>query len=99
LSSAAQGTFGGGLTDGFALKLNSGGGIVYGTYIGGLGSNFLPERGSGIGVDLDGNAYVSGTTQCINFPSVSPISGARNGGPRRLSEGHDQRFDLQLVGG
>jgi len=87
LASAAQGTFGGGLTDGFALKLNSGGGIVYGTYIGGLGSNFLPERGSGIGVDLDGNAYVSGTTQCINFPSVSPISGARNGGPVALAKG------------
>ena len=86
-SGAAQTTYGGGLTDGFALKLNSSGGLVYATYIGGLGSNLIPERGSGIGVDLEGNAYVSGTTQCIGFPTVNPISGARNGGPAVLMEG------------
>jgi photosystem II stability/assembly factor-like uncharacterized protein len=84
---AAQTTYGGGLTDGFAVKLNSSGGLVYGTYIGGLGSNFLPERGSGIGVDLEGNAYVSGTTQCIGFPVVSPISGTRNGASAVLMKG------------
>jgi hypothetical protein len=77
---AAQTKFGGGLTDGFAVKLNSSGSLQYGTYIGGLGSNFIPERGSGIGVDTEGNAYVSGTTQCIGFPTVNPVSGARNGG-------------------
>jgi len=93
---AAQGTYGGGLTDAFAVKLNSAGGLVYGTYIGGLGSNVLPERGSGIGVDLQGTAYVSGTTQCIgvpgqpgSFPTVNPISGARNGGPSVLRETTD----------
>src|ERR1022692_494999 len=69
------------------LQLNSSGGLVYATYIGGLGSNLIPERGSGIGVDLEGNAYVSGTTQCIGFPTVNPISGARNGGPAVLMEG------------
>lgn len=88
LMSAAQGTYGGGSYDGFALKLNSSGGLVYGTYIGGLGSNSnIPERGSGIGVDSEGNAYVSGTTQCIGFPTVNPISGARNGGQAVLMEG------------
>jgi hypothetical protein len=85
--SAAQSTYGGGLTDGFAVKLNSSGLLQYGTYIGGLGSNLLPERGSGIGVDLEGNAYVSGTTQCIGFPTMSPISGARNGMSAVLMEG------------
>jgi len=85
--SAAQPKFGGGLTDGFAIKLNLGGGLVYGTYIGGLGSNLLPERGSGIGVDLEGNAYVAGTTQCIGFPTASPISGARNGAASVLMKG------------
>jgi hypothetical protein len=84
---AAQTTYGGGLTDGFAIKLSSSGVLVYGTYIGGLGSNFLPERGSGIGVDLEGNAYVSGTTQCIGFPSINTISDARNGGPSVLMKG------------
>jgi len=87
LLSAAQATFGGGLTDGFALKLNPVGGLIYGTYIGGLGSNILPERGSGVGVDPAGNAYVSGTTQCIGFPVENAIAGARNGGPTVLMEG------------
>jgi hypothetical protein len=86
-SPAAQSKYGGGLTDGFALKLNSSGSLVYGTYIGGLGSNLLPERGSGIGVDTEGNAYVSGTTQCIGFPTASPISGVRNGSAAVLMEG------------
>ena len=86
-SGAPQPTYGGGLTDGFALKLNSSGGLVYGTYIGGLGSNYLPERGSGIGVDAAGDAYVSGTTQCIGFPTVNSISGARNGAPAVLMAG------------
>jgi len=85
--SAAQAKFGGGLTDGFAVKLSSSGALQYGTYIGGLGSNLLPERGSGIGVDAEGNAYVSGTTQCIGFPTVSPISGARNGAATVLMKG------------
>jgi len=85
---AAQGTYGGGSYDGFAVKLNSIGGLVYGTYIGGLGSNSnIPERGSGIGVDAAGNAYVSGTTQCIGFRTVNAISGARNGEPAVLLEG------------
>lgn len=84
---AAQGTYGGGLTDGFAVKLNSGGGLVWGTYIGGIGSGYLPERGSGIGVDVDGNTYVSGTTQCIGFPTPNAISGARNGGTEVLMKG------------
>ena len=86
-SGAGQTTFGGGVTDGFAIKLNSAGGLVYGTYIGGLGSNILPERGSGIGVDAEGNAYVSGTTECIAFPSVNTVAGARNGGPSVLMKG------------
>ncbi len=86
---AAQTTYGGGISDGFAIKLGTSGSLppVYGTYIGGLGSNILPERGSGIGVDVDGYAYVSGTTQCINFPTVNAIGNARNGGPAGLMKG------------
>jgi len=83
---AAQTHYGGGLTDGFALKLNSAGNLppVYATYIGGVGSNVLPERGSGIAVDVNGNAYVTGTTQCIDFPSANPIAGAQTSGPAVL---------------
>ena len=88
IRSAAQATYGGGLTDGFALKLDSGGNLVYGTYIGGLGTNLLPERGSGIGVDFQGNVYVTGTTQCITgFPNIDPLSAARNGSAAVLMKG------------
>ena len=83
----AQGHYGGGLTDAFAVKLNGNGALVYGTYIGGLGSSFLPERGSGIGVDVDGNTYISGTTQCIGFPLASQAPGARNGTAAVLMKG------------
>ena len=84
---APQSVYGGGLTDGFVVKLNNSGVLVYGTYLGGLGSSYIPERGSGIGVDAAGNAYVSGTTQCIGFPTASPISGARNGASTVLAAG------------
>jgi len=87
-SGAPQTTYGGGLTDGFALKLNSSGTLLYGTYIGGLGSNLnIPERGSGIAVDAAGNAYVSGTTQCIGFPTGNPIPGIGSSGPVALMHG------------
>ena len=83
---AAQTTYGGGLTDAFAVKLGPTGALppIYGTYIGGIGTNQLPERGSGIGVDASGYAYVSGTTQCIGFPVTNPIAGALNGSPAVL---------------
>jgi hypothetical protein len=87
ISSGAQSKYGGGLTDGFAIKLGPSGSLVYGTYIGGLGSNLLPERGSGIGVDQQNNAYISGTTECIGFPTLNSISGTRNGGPTALMRG------------
>jgi len=83
---AAQTTFGGGTSDAFALKLNAAGSStpVYATYIGGLGSSAFPERGSGIGVDTNGNAYVAGTTQCIKFPAKNSVPGALIGGPATL---------------
>jgi hypothetical protein len=74
------------LTDAFAVKLGPTGALppIYATYIGGIGTNILPERGSGIGVDAAGYAYVSGTTQCIGFPVTSPITDALNGSPSVL---------------
>ena len=88
-SGAAQTAYGGGLTDAFAVKLGPIGALppVYATYIGGIGSNILPERGSGIGVDGLGYAYVAGTTQCIGFPVTNAITGARNGSPAVLMKG------------
>lgn len=54
-------------------KINSGGtAIVYSSLVGGRGN----DEGQGIAVDSLGNAYLTGFTQSVNFPSVHPIKGA-----------------------
>ena len=72
-----QGTFGGG-QDAFVVKLNpSGSSIVYSTFLGGSGSG---DRANGIAVDRQGNAYVVGTSNSSNFPTLNPFQVARAGG-------------------
>jgi hypothetical protein len=64
-----QPAFGGGITygDAFVTKLNpTGTALVYSTYLGGNAS----DGGRGIAVDVDGNAYVTGTTASRNFPTT-----------------------------
>ena len=64
-----QPTIGGGY-DAFVAKLNaSGSALVYSTYLGG-GGNDGPE---GIAVDSSGNAYVTGSTDSTNFPTMNPL--------------------------
>jgi hypothetical protein len=49
----------------FVTKLNSqGSGLVYSTFLGGTDADF----GNGIAVDSAGNAYVTGTTDSVEFP-------------------------------
>ena len=56
----------GGLNDAFVTKVASwGGSLVYSTYLG--GSDF--EEASGIAVNADGNAHVSGATLSADFPT------------------------------
>jgi hypothetical protein len=55
----------GDLHDGFVLKLNPAGNVVYGTFLGGNGTL---NEGKGIAVDSAGDAYVTGTTQSSDFP-------------------------------
>ncbi|MGH7945869.1 MAG: SBBP repeat-containing protein, partial [Opitutaceae bacterium] len=65
---AFQTSFGGGAYDAFVAKLNvAGSALVYSTYLGGG----LDEGGSGIAIDAGGNAYVTGYTGSINFPTTS----------------------------
>src|SRR5207302_7778662 len=53
--------------DGFVTKLNpTGATLVYSTYLGGSGS----DEGRSIAVDASGNAYVTGNTFSINFPTT-----------------------------
>src|SRR5262249_48792875 len=55
---ALQPAHGGGWSDGFVVKLNGQGALVYATYLGGSTS----DEGYGIAVDAQGNAYVTGAT-------------------------------------
>jgi hypothetical protein len=65
---AFQPTFGGGADDAFVSEISTlGTGLVYSSYLGGLGI----DSGSGLVVDGSGNAYVVGTTLSANFPVTS----------------------------
>ncbi len=70
-SDAFQTTFGGGpprFGDAFVSKLNpTGSALVYSTYLGG---NDI-DNGTGIAVDVAGNAYVAGYSFSSNFPTIS----------------------------
>jgi Beta-propeller repeat/Cep192 domain 4/HYDIN/CFA65/VesB-like, Ig-like domain len=74
-SGAFQTTYGGG-GDAFVTELNSTGtGLVYSTYLGGSGA----DAGQGIAVDSSNNAYVTGSTQSANFPTVTPVQSLNAG--------------------
>ncbi|MCL5671475.1 MAG: SBBP repeat-containing protein, partial [Acidobacteria bacterium] len=67
-SGAFQTTYGG-AGDAFVTEVNStGAGLVYSTYLGGTGL----DEGMGIAVDSSNNAYITGSTQSPNFPTLSP---------------------------
>ena len=67
-----QTTFAGGPGTAFVLKLNpSGSALMYSTYLG--GSRGFPDLGYAIAVDAAGNAYVTGLTNSVDFPTVKPI--------------------------
>jgi streptogramin lyase len=71
---ALQPTFPG--TTAFVAKLNAAGSaLVYSTYLGGGG-----DRGNGIAVDSAGNAYVTGSTQSPDFPTVNALQPTLAGG-------------------
>jgi uncharacterized repeat protein (TIGR01451 family) len=62
--------------DAFVTKLNaSGSALVYSTYLSGscLTGALWGNEGWGIVVDSGGNAYVTGATCSVDFPTVNPI--------------------------
>ncbi|HEX6098596.1 MAG TPA: SBBP repeat-containing protein [Thermoanaerobaculia bacterium] len=65
-----------GSADAFVAKLNPAGtAFVYSTYLGGSGTDI----GRGIAVDADGNAYVTGQTFSIDFPTANAVQAAFGG--------------------
>ncbi|MEE8405254.1 MAG: SBBP repeat-containing protein [candidate division Zixibacteria bacterium] len=72
---AFQGTFQG-INDAYVAKLNSSGGLVYSTYLGGTNYDFA----LGIAIDDSGAAYVTGTTYSTDFPMLNPYQGTHLGG-------------------
>lgn len=62
--------------DAFASKLNAdGSGLVYSTLLGGNGWEF----GEGIAVDLSDSAYIIGSTNSTDFPTVNALQASYNG--------------------
>ena len=70
-----------GAGDAFVTKFSTAGNsVTYSTYLGGI--NF--DRGFGIGVDASGNAYVTGATVSVDFPTANPVQSAHaTGGTTR----------------
>ena len=65
-----------GNTDAFIAKLNAAGSsLVYSTYLGGSSS----DAGHSIAVDALGNAYVTGETRSLDFPTANPLRAANGG--------------------
>jgi uncharacterized repeat protein (TIGR01451 family) len=65
----------GGGTDAFVLKLNPASEVIYSTYLGGSNN----DQGLGIAVDRDESAYIAGSTNSPNFPTVSPVQASHRG--------------------
>jgi hypothetical protein len=58
-----------GQADAFVAKFGPTGDLVYSTYLGGEDT----DRGNGIAVDADGNAYVVGSTLSSRFPTTKGV--------------------------
>src|SRR5262245_19041514 len=85
-----QRSFAGGFADGFIAKIGAGGGLVYSTYIGGVGN----DNPLGIAVDANRAAYVAGWTTSINFPLANAFQ-TKFGG-LNVPLGTDDAFVLKL---
>ncbi len=59
--------------DAFVVKIDADGHVVYSTYLGGSDD----DSSGGIAVDADGNAYVVGTTQSLDFPTLHALQQPR----------------------
>ena len=73
---AWQTTYGGGFNDAFVAKLTAAGALKYFTFLGGSGY----DQGTGIAIDAQGDAYVTGYTDSATFPNSPPGARTTNAG-------------------
>jgi hypothetical protein len=72
-----QATHAGGSSDAFISKLNAAGsGLVYSTFLGGARDDYSHQ----IAVDSSGNAYITGSTDSPDFPTMNAFQTAYGGG-------------------
>jgi len=72
-----QASYGGGKFDSYVTVVSAeGAALAFSTYLGGRGQ----DEGLDIAVDPSGNAYVTGFTSSIDFPTVNPLQAAYGGG-------------------
>ncbi len=76
---AFQAKLNGTASDGFAMKLNSDG-IEYSTYLGGTGT----DDATGLAIDAEENAYITGSTTSTNFPRANAAQNTYGGSPRDM---------------
>ncbi len=70
-----QRSYGGGTFDGFGLRLDALGGLLYATYFGGGGN----DQAYSVALDAAGNAWVSGLSDSSNLPVSAPLQAAIGG--------------------
>ena len=66
----------GGAVDSFVSEFDTGGVLLYSSYIGGAGDDY----GLGIAVDTAGNAYLAGSTKSMDFPVTAGALQTANAG-------------------
>jgi hypothetical protein len=77
--------------DAFVTVFNLGGGtLAYSTYLGGSGS----DQGNGIAVDSSGSAYVAGSTNSSDFPSLNAIQSTCGGCASGIKSAFVTKFAL-----
>jgi beta-propeller repeat-containing protein len=99
-ANAVQAVFGGGGFDTFVTKLDpTGSSLVYSTYLGGGGL----DEGHGVAVDFRGNAYITGFTRSVNFPTANAfqenLTGNLNAFVTKLDPGGALFYSTYLGGG
>jgi hypothetical protein len=83
-------------TTGFLTKVDpSGGVLIYSTYLGGSGGGegLEGDQVTGISLDAMGEAYVTGYTTSVDFPTKNPVQATNNGAGILTTNAFVTQFD------